>query len=61
MEPLFISVPEAAQALGVGLTKINELISSGELRAAKIGTRRLVSVDDLKAFATSLLTPAEVV
>jgi excisionase family DNA binding protein len=37
------SVPEAAQALGVGLTTVKELVASRALRSFRIGRRVLVS------------------
>jgi excisionase family DNA binding protein len=47
-----ISVPEAAQRLGLGMTKLRELIASGELRSVVVGTRRLLRPADLDAFAS---------
>lgn len=37
------SVPDAAQALGLGLTTVKELVASGALRSFRIGRRALVS------------------
>lgn len=42
--------PEAAQALGIGRTKMFELIQAGEIDTVWIGRRRLVPVDELHAF-----------
>jgi excisionase family DNA binding protein len=41
---------EAARMLGIGKTKLFELIGSGELRSIQIGTRRLVPDAELRAF-----------
>jgi excisionase family DNA binding protein len=41
------SVSEACQAIGIGKTKLYELIGSGQLRTTTIGRRRLVLVDSL--------------
>jgi excisionase family DNA binding protein len=49
-----VSVPEAAQRLGIGRTKVNELIASGALPSVVIGTRRLLRPADLEAFAAGL-------
>lgn len=55
MKTVFISVPEAGRSLGIGLTKTNELIATGELRSAKIGARRLISVESVEHLATKLM------
>jgi excisionase family DNA binding protein len=49
MEPLCISVPEAMRLLGVGRTKLYELINSHHLRVVKIGRRTLISVASIHA------------
>lgn len=54
------SVNEAAEAVGIGLTKLNEEIVSGRLVARKLGKRTLIAVADLENwFAT--LPPIDVV
>jgi excisionase family DNA binding protein len=55
MKPIFISVPEASRSLGLGLTKTHELIASGSLRTAKIGSRRLVHIDSLETLVAELM------
>ena len=45
---LAVSPIEAARMMGIGRTKLYELIDSGELRTAKIGNRRLVPVDAIR-------------
>lgn len=55
MKSVFISVPEAGRSLGIGLTKTNELIATGALRSAKIGARRLISVESVEDLATKLI------
>jgi excisionase family DNA binding protein len=42
MEPVLISIKETANALGLGRTKIYELINDGKLETVKWGSRRLV-------------------
>lgn len=49
MEPLTISVSEAARVIGLGKTRTWALISSGELAAVKLGRRTLVRTDSLRA------------
>ena len=49
MEPVTVTVDGAKKALGLGTTKIYELIGSGELETVTIGRRRLVKVSSIKA------------
>lgn len=51
MDTLLCSIPEAAKALGVGRSKLYELVSSGRLETVTIGRRRLVRTASLRAFA----------
>jgi excisionase family DNA binding protein len=55
MNNIFVSVPQASRSLGLGLTKTHELIASGALRTAKIGSRRLVHIDSIEALAEHLM------
>jgi excisionase family DNA binding protein len=48
-EPILCSIADAARLLGLGLTKTNELVVSRELVSHKIGSRRLVRLDSIKA------------
>lgn len=48
--PYLCSIFEAAKAMGVGRTKMNDMIKSRELESIKIGTRRLVKMDSIRAF-----------
>lgn len=48
MEPVLISVKEAAKALGLGRTTIYELINGGQLEAVKLGSRRLIKVASMQ-------------
>ena len=50
LERLAVSVEEAADALGVGRSTLFELIRDGRLGSIKVGKRRLVPTDELKAF-----------
>lgn len=43
MEPLTITIANARKALGIGNTKIYELINAGRLVTLRIGRRRLVT------------------
>lgn len=50
MIPDQISVKRACGALGIGKTKLYDLMNSGRLRSVKIGRRRLVDSDSLADF-----------
>jgi excisionase family DNA binding protein len=51
MEPVLCSIPDAAKALGLGRSKLYELIAERRLETVTIGRRRLVRVDSVKALA----------
>ncbi len=51
MEPVLLSIIDAASALGVGRSKVYQLIGTGELDTVALGRRRLVRVESLKALA----------
>lgn len=49
MEPIAASVNETVRLLGLGRTKVYELINSGQLITVKIGRRTLVRTDSIRA------------
>lgn len=49
MNFILCSVNDAAQMLGIGRTKLYEMLSTGQLASMQIGTRRLVKVESIKA------------
>lgn len=49
MNALSVSVIDACRLLGIGRTKLYELISSQEIQSFSIGRRRLVKVASLQA------------
>jgi excisionase family DNA binding protein len=49
MEPITVTVEGAKKALGLGHTKIYELIGKGQLQTVKIGRRTLVKTDSIRA------------
>lgn len=51
MEAILISIPDAAKALGLGRSKIYELITEGRLETVTIGRRRLVRTESVRALA----------
>jgi excisionase family DNA binding protein len=52
MEAFLLSRSDAAIALGLGRRTIDELISSGKLRARRIGRRVLIPRTELERFAS---------
>jgi len=51
VDTLLCSITDAAGALGLGRSKLYELISEGRLETVLIGRRRLVRVESLRALA----------
>ena len=51
MDTLLCSIPDAAKALGVGRSKLYELIGEGRLETVTIGRRRLVRTNSIRALA----------
>jgi excisionase family DNA binding protein len=49
METLTISVNSAKAALGLGHTKIYELINDGTLQSVRVGRRRLIKAESVRA------------
>lgn len=56
MEPVLLPVwPDSARVLGVGRTKVFELIATGQLASVRIGRRRLIPVEALRDLADRLV------
>jgi excisionase family DNA binding protein len=49
LKPLGVSVNSACELIGVGKTKLYELISDGRVRSVKVGKRRLIDYASLEA------------
>jgi excisionase family DNA binding protein len=54
MEPVLVSVDQAATVVGIGKSKLYELLLSGELKSLKIGRRRLIRMSALEEFVDGL-------
>ncbi|MEK6206944.1 MAG: helix-turn-helix domain-containing protein [Chloroflexota bacterium] len=52
--PLLLKPEEAADALGIGRTRVYQLMREGELRSLKIGKSRRIPVAALEAFVGQL-------
>jgi excisionase family DNA binding protein len=51
LDQVLVSIPDAGRALGLGRSKIYDLIAQGRLETVTIGRRRLVRVQSVKALA----------
>lgn len=58
MDALLLTPVEAARALGIGRTKVYELIASGRLRSVRLDGCRRITRDDLAAFVAQLMAEA---
>jgi excisionase family DNA binding protein len=58
MQPAFLTIPEGAQYLRIGKSKLNELLAANTIKRVKLGRRTLLPVAALKEFADSLTESA---
>jgi excisionase family DNA binding protein len=56
MDKLLLTPPEAATALGIGRSKVYELMQTGQLQSVHIGACRRVPAEALHAFLERLRT-----
>jgi excisionase family DNA binding protein len=56
---LLLTPEEAARAIGLGRTKLYELLRMGAIESVQIGTARRVPVDALHEYVERLRTEAE--
>ena len=54
MEPLTVTIEGAKKVLGIGTTKLYELINDGQISAVKLGRRTLVRTDSIREFVDKL-------
>lgn len=54
--PITVRIPTAVAMTGICRSKLYELIRSGELEVAKIGTSTLIKVDSLKRLINGQIT-----
>lgn len=50
VEPLAVSIAQAAQAVGVSRRTLTSEIRDGRLRTARVRKRRVVPVEELRAY-----------
>jgi excisionase family DNA binding protein len=58
MEKLLLRPVEAAEAIGIGRSKVYELLASGELPSIRVGTSVRVPVEALRAWIARQLQSA---
>ena len=49
IEPLAVRIPEACRMIGIGRSKLYELIADGTIEIVKIGSVTVIPVSQLKA------------
>jgi hypothetical protein len=54
VDPILCSVPQGCQMLSIGTQGMYDLIGAGQVEAVKRGTRTLLVVESLKAYAKAL-------
>ena len=54
MTKLLLTIEEAGEAIGLGRSKMYELITAGEIEAVKIGKARRVPAEALAAYVARL-------
>ena len=59
VKPVAHQIPRAAQMSGLSRSQLYELMKSGELAYVKIGRRRLIADDDLRALIARHRTGGE--
>jgi excisionase family DNA binding protein len=52
--PLWVRPREACRLTGLGLTRVYELLNSGDLESRKLGRARLVSVTSIERLGSDL-------
>lgn len=54
VEPLTVRIPIAIRMIGIGRSKLYELIQAGEIDTVKVGRCTLITVESLKRFVERL-------
>ena len=50
LEPISVKIPEAVRLTGLSRSRIYELMISGDIEFAKVGSSTLILVESLRAF-----------
>lgn len=54
MQQLLVSIEDASASIGIGRTKLYELLAEGELTLVKVGRRSLIPVTSIEALVRRL-------
>jgi excisionase family DNA binding protein len=54
VDAILLPIPDACRALGIGRSKLYELIAAGDITIRKIGRKTLVPRADIAAFVARL-------
>ncbi len=54
LKPIYVSISEAMRLLGIGRTKLYDLIRYGDVARVHIGSKSLISVESIERYAASL-------
>ena len=57
-EPLLLSLNDAAKRLGIGYTKLKEVIAAGQLKRVRIGGRSLIAESEIQRYVADLVANA---
>jgi excisionase family DNA binding protein len=55
IEPISVKIPEAVRLSGLSRSRIYELMRSGDIEFAKVGSSTLIPLDSLRQFIRSRL------
>ena len=50
LEPISVKIPQAVRLTGLSRSRIYELMKSGDIEFAKVGSSTLILVDSLRTF-----------
>ena len=53
-EPAALSVLQLAARLGIGRSLVHRLVATGEIRSAKVGSRRLIPMSEVNRILNEL-------
>jgi len=54
IECLVVAIPDACAMIGIGRSKLYQLLADGEIESVRVGKRRLVIVDSLRELLSRL-------
>ena len=58
-EPISVKIPEAVRLTGLSRSRLYELMRSGDIAFAKVGSSTLILVDSLRRFIEACRAPGE--